>query len=41
MNRRVSRVTLIAFGVLIAIMAIAHQLGWIGPAPPLLAPGIQ
>jgi hypothetical protein len=41
MNKRDSRATLIAIVVLMAIMAIAHQLGWIAQAPPLLAPGIQ
>ena len=40
MNRS-TWVTLIAFGIVMAIMAVAHQLGWIGAAPPLLAPGIQ
>jgi hypothetical protein len=40
MNRR-TRVRLITLGIVMAIMAIAHQLGWIGAAPPLLAPGIQ
>ena len=41
MTRRDTRVTLIALGVMMTIVAIAYQLGWIAAAPPLLAPGIQ
>jgi hypothetical protein len=41
MSRLSRRETLVVVGLLVALVAIAHYLGWIGSAPPLLAPGIH
>ena len=41
MRRLSRRATLVVVGLLIALVAIAHYLGWLAGAPPLLAPGIH
>jgi hypothetical protein len=41
MSRLSRRETLLVVGLLVALVAIADYLGWIGSAPPLLAPGIH
>jgi hypothetical protein len=41
MSRLSRRETLVVVGLLVALVVIAHYLGWIGSAPPLLAPGIH
>lgn len=41
MSRLSRQETAVVLGLLFALLAIAHYLGWIGSAPPLLAPGIH
>jgi hypothetical protein len=41
MSTQSKRIALIVVGVVMALLAVAQQLGWIAGPPPLLAPGIQ
>jgi hypothetical protein len=41
MSRPSRWATLVVGGLLISLVAIAHDLGWLAAAPPLLAPGIR